>query len=387
MSKASKIALARIDAAANIQVFLLQQKYLTSESPSTSSQNASVIQDVLRLAEYICSQSKLLQEANEDRQSSRFTLKHKSIIISKAPESTRSTALTSERGDTPIGTNTKEFLESSTVTQSVTDDLQVTADIPAEDSIKSNVRENSPERVSQIGANKSTITMCKASPGFDRLINKILSPVKKNPAESILSQSPNRGCTEINDVHSLDATSQLCSSPAAENITDLIDTIPATLPIESTSSVNCINSDRCDEENQSVEAVDISSSCTRKELTYDDISTVVGNDDDDYYDDDDDVFDLLRSVEDWSALKNFVRQVKPPPPVSDHTDHPSHDAHVLADENHHGDSLECSVTTAQHDSPVGEVHIESEIEIEIDSGHERADNPESQKIIGDFTIP
>lgn len=259
MTRKSKI-LSRIDAAANIQVFLLEQRYFPTLSSSSISQNEAIVKDVLRLAEYIRSQCRLLQ-----------TTDFKHVDNYEVMEGT---------GTSPHSNSMIDDILPENQTKSV--------------AVLSVDHKN---ETCTVASSKAT----EKSPGFDRLLNKILSPSK--PA-----------ATELIEISATDLASQTVQAEDQRDykLTERNYLAKALMSKSSPPSPSTVTTGRIPSyaDQMYLHQSDSSSQCTSGLGMSDPNVSYVRNfagencsDDDD----DDDVFDLLKSVDDWPALRTFFR--------------------------------------------------------------------------------
>lgn len=254
MTRSSKV-LSRIDAAANIQVFLLEQRYFQTSSSSSKCQNDAIVKDVLRLAEYIRSQCRLLQKTdlklldeNKDNEGAEASLGF---------NSTRNIFLPDKF--------VKSF-ESGTVSV---------------DSPSPNVGEK--------------------SPGFDRLLNKILSPSKPVAPDVLAISAPTPASpTVLPEVNTETNSTERDIPSKFLTLESPLPTSPSTVTIERIFSY--ADPSRCQRDKFAA----------APEILDPNISYVRDFNGENYSDDDDDdVFDLLKSVDDWPALRTFFRGEMP----------------------------------------------------------------------------
>jgi hypothetical protein len=262
MTKNSKI-LSHIDAAANIQVFLLEHRYFPTSSSSSVCQNEAIVKDILRLAEYIRSQCQMLQTTD-------------SKII-----------------------DDNEVIAGTEVSPHSNDMKNI---LLAENHVR-------PHEILSVDVNGGGLSFSspklnagEKSPGFDRLLNKILSSSKPAAPElheisAAASASPtvpsdNQRGANYTERNYLAKALMSKSSPLSS---------PSTVTIERVSSyadrLYLCQSDGSSQHASAPGMSDPNVSYVRK------FSGENYSDDDD----DDDVFDLLKSVDDWPALRTFFR--------------------------------------------------------------------------------
>mmetsp|Transcript_23430 Transcript_23430/g.22563 ORF Transcript_23430/g.22563 Transcript_23430/m.22563 type:complete len:351 (-) Transcript_23430:117-1169(-) len=163
------------------------------------------------------------------------------------------------------------------------------------------------EKKSQIGESVSTpigkpMQATRESPGFDRLLDKILSPSRAIFSSQNATPIPPTLIPVLNiEPQQQRQQHQRQNQCYNRNITDE-ETLDFSIS-QSTSALLSSNNTR--ENNDNSHGHDNIMTEEEQGTIYNDISAVVKNEEDD---DDDDVFDLLRSVDDWPALKNFVRK-------------------------------------------------------------------------------
>jgi hypothetical protein len=262
MTRNTKI-LSSIDAAANIQVFLLEQRYFPTLSSSSICQNEAVVKDILRLAEYIRSQCQLLRTTD-------FQIVDDSKVIEGTEASPHSDDIKNV------------FLpENHMITHEI---------LPVDLNSSGGLSVSSPKL--QAG---------QKSPGFDRLLNKILSPSKPAAPElhevsATASASPAVPAEQQRDVNYTDRDfSAKALIPKSSPLFS-----PSTVTIERISSyvdpLYLCQSDSSSQNGSGPGMADPNVSYVR-----------IFSGDNCFDNDDDDVFDLLKSVDDWPALRTFFR--------------------------------------------------------------------------------
>ena len=259
MTKNSKM-LSRIDAAANIQVFLLEQRYFPTLSSSSICQNEAIVKDVLRLAEYIRSQCRLLQTAE---------------LNDKLVEGT----------DASINSN---YIKNVLLPENQIKPLEILS------------VDHKSEAISVASPPQKEVGK---SPGFDRLLNKILSPSK--PAA---------------ELHGISMTASVSPTVLAEdqrdvNYTERIYLADALISkLSPPSSPSTVTIERISNHADPLYLHQSGSSSQHKSgpgMHDPNVSYVRIFADENCSDDDDDVFDLLKSVDDWPALRTFFRGEMP----------------------------------------------------------------------------
>ena len=318
-SSSSGIAVSRIDAAANIQVFLIKQKYFALQQLDSSAQNDAVVKDVLRLAEYIGNQCKLLQAINEESKTIKFTLTNKSSSLSAGYDTTYD-----EKKYAYEEGATKRIPAAPKTGTSFADALNSSHESDKEEILSTPIKSSGKDPDNNHVAPASFASPFKSSedsPGFDRLLNKMFSPSKSISNTAMLpsslenfpfnSQRP-QSLSRFEFLHESEADGvktkllQSFSAPSgdqSEDITQMEDTA------ERDSDPTCGGVNELHNAQSSSPEADGGTDTN-------DISTVLKSENHYYDDDDDDVFDLLQSVDDWQALKNFVRDGKPGGPTS-----------------------------------------------------------------------
>ena len=282
MNSSSKIVLSRIDAAANIQIFLLQQKYLLSNHDG---HNDAVMKDVLRLAEYIRNQCKSLQRTEAiftstvNRQSEGgHHLGHSMAMDGVEPPIFDSNVRTSftDHFDT-----FDEVLISSPREQ-----IEIIA--------ASECREDTTS-VEEFSSPTKTPGM---SPGFSRLLSKILSPSKldSNIPESISCVDPIRspstaGILPLNLIQADQISPRFCNKDSS---------IP--------TATGCNGISYCDFDQYWHDNNKTIFENAHRTGTHYDTSPALSENYKMNDDDNESVFNLLQSVDDWSALQNFVQE-------------------------------------------------------------------------------
>ena len=288
MNSSSKIVLSRIDAAANIQIFLLQQKYLLSNHDG---HNDAVMKDVLRLAEYIRNQCKSLQRteviftSTVDRQSEGgHHLGHSMAMDGIEPPIFDSNVRTSftDHFDT-----FDEVLTKKEIIRSPREQIEIIA--------AAEYREDTTS-VEEFSSPTKTPVM---SPGFSRLLSKILSPskVESHISESLSCVDPIRspstaGILPLNLIQADQISPRFCNQDSS---------IP--------TATGCNANSYCDfdqywHDNNKT----IFENAHRTGTHYDTSSPALSENYKMNDDDNESVFNLLQSVDDWSALQNSVQE-------------------------------------------------------------------------------
>jgi hypothetical protein len=270
-STSGRTALSRIEAATNIQAFLLKEKYVTG-----SDQNDAIVEDIIRLTDYISDQCKVL------RKESMFRDGKNSLLCGSADkDSSKVHSILSTSNNRTLPTaNEEEHIISTQAINTCTEDAS--------------------GKKSQIGESVSTpigkpMLATRESPGFDRLLDKILSPSRAFFSLQNTTPIP----PTVIPVSRIEPQQQRQQHQRQNQDEETLDFSNS----QSTSALLSSNNTR--ENNDNSHGHDNIMTEEEQGMIYNDISAVVKNEEDD---DDDDVFDLLRSVDDWPALKNFVRK-------------------------------------------------------------------------------
>lgn len=296
MNSSSKIALSRIDAAANIQIFLLQQKFQLSNHVG---HNDAVMKDILRLAEYIRNQCKSLQRTEED---------HRSIGVIFPSKVDRQSDSGHHVGHSMVMDSVRPPFSDTNVSTSFTDYFDTfDAVLKKEEIISSPLKQieiiaaaTSRDDTTPVEEFLSPTKVPGISPGFSRLLSKILSPSKldSNISKSISCIDPIRSPPTA----AILPLSLIPEIKRADQISEQFRIQDSSIP----TATGCNPNSHCDFDQHRHDNDKVIFENAHRSEIYNDASIRLS---DKMYDgDDDSVFDLLQSVDDWSALQNFVQE-------------------------------------------------------------------------------